>query len=201
MTYSAYKLNKQGDNIQLSCTPFSILINQLWKRPWCWERLEAGGEAGNRGWDDWMASLTQRTWVWANSRRWWRIVKPGVLQFTKCWTWLSHWTTTTTSHLFPPRMAHRGRWKLLHKGPFWEPVRVCLRATGFTLETSRIQGFPEAPASTPSFHLNVKTYCQWADEGFTISLRVKEILERRNLLKEKSFTWRGFWQRLNKASH
>ena len=35
---------------------------------WCWERLIAGGERGDRGWDGWMASLTQWTWVWANSR-------------------------------------------------------------------------------------------------------------------------------------
>ena len=40
-----------------------------WKRPWCWERLKAGGEAGDRGWDDWMPSLTQWTWAWAKSRR------------------------------------------------------------------------------------------------------------------------------------
>ena len=51
-----------------------------WKRPWCWERLKAGGEGGNRGWDGWMASLTQWTWVWANSGRWWRIEKPAMLQ-------------------------------------------------------------------------------------------------------------------------
>ena len=31
----------------------------LWKRPWCWERLKAGGGGGNRGWDGWMESLTQ----------------------------------------------------------------------------------------------------------------------------------------------
>ena len=37
------------------------------KKPWCWERLKAGGEADNRGWDGWMASPTQWTWVWANS--------------------------------------------------------------------------------------------------------------------------------------
>ena len=30
-----------------------------WKRPWCWERLKAGGEGDNRGWDGWMASPTQ----------------------------------------------------------------------------------------------------------------------------------------------
>ena len=23
-----------------------------WKRPWCWERLKAGGEVDDRGWDD-----------------------------------------------------------------------------------------------------------------------------------------------------
>ena len=40
-----------------------------WKRPWSWERLSAGGEGGDRGWHGWMASLTQWTWVWANSRR------------------------------------------------------------------------------------------------------------------------------------
>ena len=51
-----------------------------WKRPWCWERLRAGGEVGDRGWDGWMASPTQWTWVWANSGRWWRTGKPGVLQ-------------------------------------------------------------------------------------------------------------------------
>ena len=38
-----------------------------WKRPWCWEGLKAGGEGDYRGWDGWMVSLTQWTWVWANS--------------------------------------------------------------------------------------------------------------------------------------
>ena len=49
------------------------------KRPWCWERLKAG-EGDNRGWDGWMASLTQWTWVWVNSRSWWWTGRPGVLQ-------------------------------------------------------------------------------------------------------------------------
>ena len=33
-----------------------------------WETLRAGGEGGNREWDDWMASQTQWTWVWTNSK-------------------------------------------------------------------------------------------------------------------------------------
>ena len=49
------------------------------KIPWCWERLKAGGEGGNRGWDGWIASLTQQ-WVQANSGRYRRTEKPGVLQ-------------------------------------------------------------------------------------------------------------------------
>ena len=42
-----------------------------------WGQEEKGND---RGWDSWMASVTQRTWVWANSRRWWRMGKPGMLQ-------------------------------------------------------------------------------------------------------------------------
>ena len=42
------------------------------KRPWCWERLRAGREEDDRWWDGWMASPTQWTWIWANSRRQWR---------------------------------------------------------------------------------------------------------------------------------
>ena len=53
-----------------------------WKRLWCWEGLEAGGEGDNRGWDGWMASLTQWTWVWVNSGSWWWTGRPGMLQFT-----------------------------------------------------------------------------------------------------------------------
>ena len=51
------------------------------KRPWCWERLKAGGEGDDRGWDGWMASLTQWTWVWVNSGSWWWTGRPGVLRF------------------------------------------------------------------------------------------------------------------------
>ena len=51
-----------------------------WKRSWCWERLKVGGEGDDRGGDGWMASPMQWTWVWANSGRWRRTGKPGVLQ-------------------------------------------------------------------------------------------------------------------------
>ena len=50
-----------------------------WKRSWCSERWKAG-EGDNRGRDGWMASPTQQTWVWVNSRSWWWTGRPGVLQ-------------------------------------------------------------------------------------------------------------------------
>ena len=50
------------------------------KRPCCWGRLKAGGEGEDRGWDGWMAPLTQWAWVWIDSGCWWWTGRPGVLQ-------------------------------------------------------------------------------------------------------------------------
>ena len=49
------------------------------KRPWCWERLKAGGEGDDREWDGWIASLTQWTWIWVNFGSWWWTGRPAVL--------------------------------------------------------------------------------------------------------------------------
>ena len=49
------------------------------KRLWCWERLKARKAGDDRGWDGWMASPTQWTWVWANSGSWWWTGRPGML--------------------------------------------------------------------------------------------------------------------------
>ena len=78
-----------------------------WKRAWCWERLRVGGEGGDRGWDDCMASPTQWTWMWANSGRQWNTGKPGMLVHgvAKSQTWLSNWTTTTNYQMFDSRMS------------------------------------------------------------------------------------------------
>ena len=59
------------------------------KRPWCWEGLRAGGEGDNRGWDGWMASPTQWTWVWVDPSSWWWIGRPVVLQFMGL-QWVGH---------------------------------------------------------------------------------------------------------------
>ena len=70
----------------------------IWKRPWCWERLRAGGEGDDRGWDGWMAPLTQWTWIWASSGRWWRTGRPGVRQ-SRGWQRVRHNLTTEQCYL------------------------------------------------------------------------------------------------------
>ena len=69
-------------------------LTQL-KRTWCWERLEAGGEGDNRGWDSWMVSPTQWKWVRINSGSWWWIGKAwraAVHRVTKSQKWLSDYS-------------------------------------------------------------------------------------------------------------
>ena len=46
-------------------------IDSLEKTLRYWKRLKAGGEGDDRGWDGWMASLTQWICIWVNSRSWW----------------------------------------------------------------------------------------------------------------------------------
>ena len=72
----------EGLMLKLKLQYFGHLMKRAtyWKRRWWWERLRARGEGGSRGWDGWMASPTQWTWVWANSRREWWTGKPDVLQ-------------------------------------------------------------------------------------------------------------------------
>ena len=68
--------------LKLKLQYFGHLIWRMthWKRPWCWERLKAGGEGNDRRWDGWMASPTWWTWVWVSSRSSWWTGKPGMLQ-------------------------------------------------------------------------------------------------------------------------
>ena len=73
------------------------------KRPWCWERLKVGEEGDNRGWDGWMASPTQWTWVWVNSGSCWWTGRPAVLQFIRSlrvehdWATVLNWSCCMSS--------------------------------------------------------------------------------------------------------
>ena len=73
----------EGLMLKLKLQYFGPSCEELthWKRPWCWEGLEAGGEGDDRGWDGWMAPSTQWKCIWVNSRSWWWTGRPGVLRF------------------------------------------------------------------------------------------------------------------------
>ena len=77
--------------LQYLATWYEELTNL--KRPWCCERLKGGGEGYNRGWDGWMASLTQWAWVWVNSGSWWWTWRLGVLQSMGLQTAGHDWVT------------------------------------------------------------------------------------------------------------
>ena len=64
------------------------------RRPWCWERFKVGGKWDDRGWDCWMESLTQWTWIWASFRIWCKTERLPFCspQGPKSWTQLKDWT-------------------------------------------------------------------------------------------------------------
>ena len=76
----------------------------MWRANWLGKALMLGKIEGRRRRgqqrNGWTASLTQWTWVWASSRRWWRTGKPGMLQSMGLQSWirLSQWTTTISYH-------------------------------------------------------------------------------------------------------
>ena len=74
------------------------------EKTWYWKRLKAGGEGDNRGWDGWMASLTQWTWVWVDSGCWWWTGRPGMLWYMGLWVrhdWVTEPNWTTCSQKYP----------------------------------------------------------------------------------------------------
>ena len=87
----------EGLMLKLKLQYFGHLMHRLthWKRPWCWERWKAGGEGDVRGWDGWMAPLTQmdvslsRLLELVMDREAWHAAVHGL---TKSQTQLSDWT-------------------------------------------------------------------------------------------------------------
>jgi len=71
----------KGLMLKLKLQYFGHLMRRAdsFEKTWCWEGLRAGGEVDNRGWDGWMASPTQWTWVWVNSGSWWWTGRPSAL--------------------------------------------------------------------------------------------------------------------------
>ena len=67
-TMSRTSVHSSSSTVSIRSSPLNLLttwcedLTHL-KRSWCWERLKVGGEGDNRGWDGWMASSAQWTWV------------------------------------------------------------------------------------------------------------------------------------------
>ena len=95
--------------LKLKLQYFGHLMWELthWKRLLCWEGLGAGGEGNNRGWDGWMASPTQWTWVWVNSRSWWWTGRPGVLWFMGLQRVGHNWATKLNWYIADEKLKNR----------------------------------------------------------------------------------------------
>ena len=74
--------SSEGLMLKLKLQYFDHLMQRTdsFKKTLMLGKIEAGGEGEDRGWDGWMASPTQWTWVWVNSRIWWWTGRPGMLQ-------------------------------------------------------------------------------------------------------------------------
>ena len=124
-----------------------MLLNS--KRPWCWERLKAGGERDNRGWDGWMASLTRWTWVWVSSGSWWWTGKPGVVQSIGSqrvrhnWETELNWTEVVSDSFVIP-------WSIAHQPPLSIGFSRQEYWSGFSFPSPRDLPDPEIEPVSPA---------------------------------------------------
>ena len=102
-------ISLEGMMLKLNSSTLATSCKELihWKRLWCWEGLGAGGKGDDRGWDGWMASLTQWMWIWVNSGSWWWTGRPSVLRFMGsqrvgyAWATALNWTVLQVLLLTP----------------------------------------------------------------------------------------------------
>ena len=112
-------LNKINPEYSLEGLMLKLKLQYLghlthWKRPWWQERLKAGGEGDDRGWDGWIPSPTRWTWVWASSGSWWWTGKPGTLQSIG-WQIIEHDWMTELIELNTLMKINQHYWCILYK--------------------------------------------------------------------------------------
>ena len=92
----SFESSLEGLMLKLKLQYFGHLMQRAdsFKKSLMLGKLREGGEGDNRGWDGWMASLTQWTGVWVDSGNWWWTGRPGMLRFMRpqSRTQLSYWT-------------------------------------------------------------------------------------------------------------
>ena len=141
-----------------------------WKRPWCWERLTAGGEGDNRGWDGWMVSLTQWTWVWVDSRSWWWTGRPGVLWFSS--------VAQSCPTLWDPMNYSTPGVSVHHQLP--ESTQTHVHWVSDAIQPSHPLSSPSPPALNLSQHQGL---FQWVSSSHLVA----KVLEFQ--LQHQSFQW------------
>ena len=126
-----------------------------WKRPGCWKRLKAGGEGDDKGQDGCMASPTQWTGISANSGRWQRIMKPGVLQpmGSQNQPQLSNWTTEremSSVRLTVLLKVLKSSW------PISNPKRWCCESAALNMPANLENSAVATGLEKVRFHSNTK---------------------------------------------
>ena len=107
-----YSLGRLMLKLKLQYFGHLIWRTDSFERPWCWERLRAGGEGDDRGWDGWMASLTRWTWVWVSSGS-----CDGQGSLACCGSW-GHKESDTTE------LLNWTEWWYILIGLFCEPFKI-----------------------------------------------------------------------------
>ena len=121
----------EGIMLKLKLQFFGPPDSKSWhlKRPWCWERLRAEGEGDDRGWDCWMASSTQWTWVWVSFGRW----STSVLQSTELQIVWHNWVIEQQCSISLTKFKNK---------PWKEKLNKCYGLNVFSLKIHMLKSNP-----------------------------------------------------------
>ena len=88
--------------LKLKLQYFGYLMRrtELFEKTLMLGNMKAGAEGDDSGWDGWIASPTQWTWIWVNSGSWWQTGSPGVLLSIGSQRVRHDWLTKLNSTLF-----------------------------------------------------------------------------------------------------
>ena len=93
-------------------------------------KIEGRRREDDRGWDGWMASPTQQTWVWVDSGSWWWTGRPGVLRLMGSQRVGHDWVTELNWRWLPVDIVTDG-YPFLKKILYWRisDLQSCVSGT------------------------------------------------------------------------